>query len=191
MSRENVDVVRQPLRVRPGARRSWEGWIAVGFPRIAAFLWLTPNRVWRSLPPGSWLRRAMSRRYLRLGFEAYNRDDLQVATMGFAPDGESIYGPGLVSIGSFDPVVRGPEARRNAHRRWRAEWGDFRFEPEEVIDLADDRVLVVGRLAGIGSSSGATVDSDWALLLTFRGLLIREEAYLDRREALEAVGLRE
>jgi hypothetical protein len=72
--------------------------------------------------------------------------------------------------------------------RWQADWGGFRFEPEELIDLGN-RVLVVGHMKGSGLSGGAAVDNDWAYLVTFSGGRVRhEQIFLDRGEALEVVG---
>jgi len=51
---------------------------------------------------------------------------------------------------------------------------------------------VSGRIVGSGLSSGASFDSDWAVLLTLSaGRVIREQYFVDRAAALEAAGLRE
>jgi ketosteroid isomerase-like protein len=111
--------------------------------------------------------------------------------MAFAlyhPDHETMAPPGHVAVG-FDPVYRGRDERVRLQQRWRAEWGEFRYEPEEIIDLGD-RALVIGRVKGSGLSSGAAVDSDWAMLYTSSGgQVIRDQIFLDRGEALEAAGL--
>ena len=50
--------------------------------------------------------------------------------------------------------------------------------------------MTVGQIKGGGLSSGADVDSDWALLLTLAGgRVIREQVYADRDEARKAAGL--
>jgi len=47
-------------------------------------------------------------------------------------------------------------------------------------------------MKGIGNSSGAAYDNDFANLVTLAaGRAIREELFLDRARALEAVGLSE
>jgi ketosteroid isomerase-like protein len=70
--------------------------------------------------------------------------------------------------------------------------GDFRFEPEELADLGDGRVVVIGRQKGSGLSSGAAFDTDWAVLITLSaGLVSREQFFFDRAEALAAAGLPE
>jgi ketosteroid isomerase-like protein len=78
-----------------------------------------------------------------------------------------------------------------AQRRWIDEWGVFRFEPDELIDLGD-RLLMVGRMKGSGLSSGAVTTNEWALLVTVSaGRVIREQVFFDHAHALEAAGLQE
>ena len=68
---------------------------------------------------------------------------------------------------------------------------DFKFEPEEVIDQGD-RLFVAVRQTGRGTSSGIPVDQSIFQVFTLRrGLAIRLQDFVDRAEALEAVGLRE
>jgi ketosteroid isomerase-like protein len=134
----------------------------------------------------------MLRRALRLGFEAVNRGDYEAAFALYHPDVETIVPPVLAGLG-LDPVVRSREQRFRFQQRWTAEWGEMRFEPEEVIDLGD-RVLVVGRVNGSGLGSGAAFENEWAQILTLSdsdGRVIRDHAFLDHREALEAAGLSE
>lgn len=81
--------------------------------------------------------------------------------------------------------------QRSKERTWQAELGESRFAPEELIDLADGQLLVIGRVQGSGLASGAGFDSDWALLLRLSdGLVVQEQVFFDRNEALETVALR-
>jgi ketosteroid isomerase-like protein len=190
MSRENVEVVRQPMNVADRPRRRFEQQL-VRFPAAVALFARAMWRIYSSLPPGSGLRRAISRRYTEQAAEALNRGDLEAAFAVYHRDVESIFDPGLVALG-IEPVYRGRQARIDMQRRWNAEWGGWRFEPEELIDLGGNRMLALGRLRGSGLSSGAAVDRDGCFLATFSaGQVIREEVFLDRGRALEAVGLRE
>jgi ketosteroid isomerase-like protein len=126
---------------------------------------------------------------VQLGLEASNRRDLEAAFALYHADIESRFQPELVSLG-FEPVYRGRQQRLVAVRTWRAELGESRFATEELIDLGDGRLLVVGRIQGSGLASGATFDSDWALLLTLsHGLVLREQVFFNRHEALTSVGL--
>jgi ketosteroid isomerase-like protein len=71
-------------------------------------------------------------------------------------------------------------------------WQEFSPEQLEFID-AGDRVVVIGRSIGKGKSSGVKVERPLAAIWTVRdGRVIRvETSYVDRRAALEAVGLAE
>jgi ketosteroid isomerase-like protein len=97
-----------------------------------------------------------------------------------------------VALGTFPERLFGREERIRSERGWREGWDDFRYEPEELIDLADQRVLMLGRMIGSGRASGAVLESEWADLLTFsRGQVIREQVFFSRAEALDAAGLSE
>jgi ketosteroid isomerase-like protein len=64
------------------------------------------------------------------------------------------------------------------------------WEFEEITDLGQDRVLVVGRQKGQGQFSKIGIDYRFPYVLTFRdGIVIRVDRYRDRAEALEAAGL--
>jgi ketosteroid isomerase-like protein len=187
MSQENVEIVRQRLTVAPRPHRSFEERLGLRIPGILAFL---DRLVWR-LPPHSWLRRAAFRRAVQRGAEASNRRDYEAAFFRYDPQAELITDSWLIELG-FDPVYRGLEEHIRWSERWIAEWGDFRFVPEELIDFCDGRALVSGHTLGCGLSSGAGFASDWAMLLTVAaGRVIREQFFFDRAEALEAAGLRE
>ena len=186
MSQDNAEVMRQPIGVRAQSRRRMEERLALRFPRVWAFL---ARAFWR-LPPRSRLRQAIIRHAVQLGTEATNRRDYEAAFGLYHPDCEAIFPLQIIGLGE-DPLYRGREERVGVQRRWTAEWGELRFEPEEVIHL-DPRVLVVGRMKGSGLSSGAAFDSDWAVLLTISsGRVIRDQLFIDHGEALEAAGLRE
>jgi ketosteroid isomerase-like protein len=72
-------------------------------------------------------------------------------------------------------------------------WGrSLKLEPERFFDVDDERVLVLVHATAHGEGSGVPVELRDAHLLTIRdGLCVRIKVYLDRAEALEAVGLRE
>ena len=182
-----MEIVRQPLTVAPHPRRRLEERLGLRFPGVLTLL----NRlVWR-LPPRSRLREAVLRRAVQLGLEASNRGDFEAAFALYDSQVKLITEPRLTELG-FDRVYRGREERVRFQQRWAAEWGDFQFAPEELVDLGDGRVFVSGRILGSGLSSGAGFDSDWAVLfVVYAGRVIREQFFFSRAEALEAVGLRE
>jgi ketosteroid isomerase-like protein len=64
--------------------------------------------------------------------------------------------------------------------------------PEELLDLGDDRVVAVLHLAGRAKVSGVETELRFAVVCTLRdGKIVRGREYIDREQALEAVGLRE
>ena len=70
-------------------------------------------------------------------------------------------------------------------------WIDWDFDAERFFD-AGDEVAVFVRVSGTARQSGASVEISAAHVLTVRdGRVMRTEVFLDRQEALEAVGLRE
>ena len=88
--------------------------------------------------------------------------------------------------------LRGVEAMQRSWRDFLTAWKDFKAEPEEIID-AGEQVLVVEKVGVRGRGSGAPAEGlRSASLFTFRdGRVVRLVEYMDRAEALEAVGLRE
>jgi ketosteroid isomerase-like protein len=119
-----------------------------------------------------------------------NRVDLEVGLVLYHDDVESVFDPGFVSLGFGNR--RGREERRRMLMEVYEATRELGFEPEELIDLGDDRVLVIGRMKGSGLSSGAPFDTEWANLWTISaGLVIRDQVFMSHRDALEAVGLRE
>jgi ketosteroid isomerase-like protein len=187
VARDDVQIVRQRLALEGRSRRSLEDRLMMRFPRLLA---LVSRAVWR-LPVRSRLRRELTRRAVMSGWEAANRGDVELAIALYDPDVETIFDRRIVEIG-FEPLYRGRESRFAVQRRATGEWGEWRFEPEELISVGVDCLLTLGRMHGTGLMSGAAVGTDWAALFTtFDGRVIREQIFLDRSEAMEAVGLKQ
>jgi ketosteroid isomerase-like protein len=73
----------------------------------------------------------------------------------------------------------------------RETWTEFRFEPERFFD-AGDRVAVFIRVVAEGGVSGIPAERETAHVWRVRdGRLAWIQIYLDRSQALEAVGLGE
>jgi hypothetical protein len=183
-------MVRQPLRIRPQPRSGPDRAVFVRFPRLGAALGRAGWRVFRSRSPHSrlrmWLLRTMAQRMI----EALNRRDVEFVLAFVHPEIEAINTPGLVALGGFEARTEGREAFAAGERRWEDQWETFRYEPGEVFDLGDDRFLLLGRVKATGSGSGVVVDSEWGLLVTAEdGLIVREQNFLSRAEALEEAGL--
>jgi hypothetical protein len=87
--------------------------------------------------------------------------------------------------------LRTRQLRRELPSR-RFHWSDYRIEAEELEELGEDSVLVVGRQRGTGNLSGAEVDYPIFVVRKFRENEVIG-VYLEgtRDAALEAAGLRE
>ena len=171
---------------QPRSRRSLVERLAVRFPRLSARL---QGRFAR-LPPGSRLRREIVGRAVSLGIDATNRGDYEAAFALYDPEIELLTPPDLIGLGEATQY-RGRDERIGFQRKWTAEWDDFRFGVNRIVDLGD-RVLLIGWMRATGSTSGATVESEWANLLTLSsGRVVREQYFPSHREGLEAAGLSE
>ena len=85
---------------------------------------------------------------------------------------------------------------REAVRRYLDDWIDMFDDvtnvPEELLDLGDDRVMAVQLATGRAKASGIQTDIRYAVVYTLRyGKIVRGREYIDRTEALQAVGLSE
>jgi ketosteroid isomerase-like protein len=99
----------------------------------------------------------------------------------------------VVARGGPEGEVRHPglDGFRSFFLDWYAPWATYRHEIDRAIDL-DDRVLVLKRDSARFADSEQHVTLNPGFVLTFRaGKIARWETYLDRAEALRAVGLEE
>ena len=73
---------------------------------------------------------------------------------------------------------------------WRTEVDDFWVQSDDIRDLGGERVLHLAHIRFRGRASGIMVESQLALVITFRDRkIVRSEDYLSYREAIEDVGL--
>ena len=94
-----------------------------------------------------------------------------------------------VSYPDTEPSYTGLDGFQSWRRQLDEMWDDWHFEPERFFD-AGDRVVVFVRVSGTGKQSRAAVTVPTAHVFTLRdGLVARAEIFLDRPEALKAVGL--
>ncbi len=136
-----------------------------------------------------WLRdtaRAMSQENLELiraGFAAHNRGDLDALTQ--------VYDPDVVFETLLLGTHRGNEAIRLIYEENQKTLSGYDVVPVELID-AGDQVVAVAQVTGVGPGSQiAMEDRDrFAFLFTIKnGRVVREQAFRNREEALEAAGL--
>lgn len=191
MSRENVEVVRKPLRVRGRSSRTLDERLLVRFPRLAAAYVPRVARWIDKLPPGSRLRQALLWRAMRGAMEAWNRRDLDVLLLGLHPECEHRPPREFVEAGLWEPSYRG----REGYRRLMAGWSDVgthaQLVPTEFIDLGDRLVLLSRMSASSSHLGGVPVTRSYASVFALKdGRAISVTEYVDHAAALEAVGLR-
>jgi ketosteroid isomerase-like protein len=122
---------------------------------------------------------------VRFGYEWFNREQEPPPT--WSEDGEFVNS-------REDPdhtTYRGIDAIRKQHQGWFDAYPDLRIEPLE-IRFNGDRAFVWVRFTGHGANSGIPLNMELAHVATYRdGKIRRLEEYLDRAEALAAIGLSE
>jgi ketosteroid isomerase-like protein len=122
---------------------------------------------------------------VRAGFAAHNRGDLDALTQFY--DEDVVFETLLLG------THRGNEAIRLIYEENQKVLSGYDVVPVELID-AGDQVVAVAQVSGVGSSSKiAMEDRDrFAFLFTIKdGRCVREQAFRNRDEALEAAGLSE
>ena len=110
----------------------------------------------------------------------------------------SFFDPEIVysRIGTETPGMEGEwrgleEMSAGTSEYFRA-FSDLRMEAERIIDLGDDRVLVLSRQTARGKLSGAPFEHELAELMTLQdGKIVGVASYWRRAEAFEALGLSE
>jgi ketosteroid isomerase-like protein len=80
---------------------------------------------------------------------------------------------------------------RSLYDENQANQSGYTATPVELID-GGDKVIAVVQVGGAGAASQIALDDQIAFIHTFKnGLVVREQTFRNREEALEAAGLRE
>jgi ketosteroid isomerase-like protein len=91
-----------------------------------------------------------------------------------------------------DPVFNGHEGVRRAIALFDEQLDDFRVEMERVVDVDEDRVVVLLYQSGRIKGSSHTLREPLGVATEFRdGKATRLQLYFSWHEALEAMGLAE
>ncbi len=127
---------------------------------------------------------------IRCMYERWLQDDAAMFE-AFDPEIELHPDPAAEWVGVND-IYRGHEGARSYMRQVYEAFADYRPEVEGLVD-AGDKVITLAIEHGRGRGSGATVAAHHtAHVWTMRAnKAVRLDLYLDRAQALEAVGLRE
>ncbi len=129
---------------------------------------------------------------LRRGYETFNSGNesalLELSEEMATPDVE--WG----ATGAFpgvDGMYRGPEAIQEWMEVIWSAWEEFEVSLDDVLHEGDDVVVVTELLHGRGRESGVEVEMRVFSAYWFENGKIRKRAaFTERRQALEAVGLR-
>jgi ketosteroid isomerase-like protein len=193
MSQDTVESVRGTrialphLSERASQRRSLDEHLAVRFPALYRLVAAASMR----LPPRSRLRRSLATRRVQRAYAAANRRDFALVLVGW--DSQSEYRPSAdLMPPDVEPVFHGHDGMRQLWRYWLDAFEDIRWDPEEMLDFGGEQLLVTAQQRGHGSGSGVSVSEPVFQLFTLRrGLVVRQEDFLDRSKALEALDLRQ
>jgi ketosteroid isomerase-like protein len=118
------------------------------------------------------------------GIAAYNRGDLNALL--------DIYDPEIEFITLLLGNHQGKEALLTIFEENRRNLSGYRLDPEELIAVNDDNVVAIVRLGGAGRVSEIALGDQIAFLLTMKeGLVVRQQTFRNKDEALEAAGLRD
>jgi ketosteroid isomerase-like protein len=118
---------------------------------------------------------------IRAGFAALSRGDLDALVEMYDPD--AVFETLLLG------THHGKEAIRRIHEENLANQSGYTVDPVEMID-AGDKVVTVVQVGGAGPVSQIALDDRFAFVHTMKnGLIVREQAFRNRQEALEAAAL--
>jgi ketosteroid isomerase-like protein len=162
-------------------RRSFEDRMFVRWPGA----WAALARAGELLPARSHLRRALVRRTLVTGWNAFARGDLDLLMVRYAPDCHLDPPPEWIAAG-----MRSSYTGHAGWREWAADW----FDAWDRMDLtsleivsAGNPVVVLGQLHHRARESGVELDSPYgSVYWTVRGLIVRESHFIDRDETVRA-----
>jgi ketosteroid isomerase-like protein len=175
----------RPERGR-GRRRTLDDQLFARFPRLLRVLARAAGR----LQPGTRLRRLLVVRRIERSYAAANRRDFGLVLDGTDPEVYE-YRPSVDLLPpDLEPVFHGHDGYLQLWRYWTDAFNDIRLDPEEILDFGDT-VLVTAQQSGHGSGSGVSVSERVFQVFTLRdGLVIRQQDFLDRTQALHAAGSR-
>jgi ketosteroid isomerase-like protein len=137
----------------------------------------------------------IARRLFEAARESFERGDpgAWVDLDAVSEDYEWVLAGGLtrVDLGGRT-VFRGREEYEEFFRTWMAEFDEYSFKLDRLIDAGDDQVVAIAHQRGVGKGSGAPIEWQMGQVLQFEGgRLIRTRIYASPAEALEAAGLSE
>jgi ketosteroid isomerase-like protein len=117
---------------------------------------------------------------VRAGFDAHNRGDLDFLV--------ELYAPNVVFETLLLGTHHGNEAIRLIYAENQKNMDGYDVVPVELID-SGDKVVAVAQMKGAGPTSEIALDDAFAFVFTFEGdRVVREQAFRNKEEAMEAAG---
>ena len=126
---------------------------------------------------------------IREFIDAFNRRDYRACLDAIDPEVEWHPPPDIPNAA----VSIGRDALVANFQDWFAAWEDYRSVTEEILEGADGTVVVSARESARGKGSGIEFGSRriFGVFQLRDRKVVRQQAFLDRAEALRAAGLRE
>jgi ketosteroid isomerase-like protein len=120
--------------------------------------------------------------------DAFNRRDYAAVLDAIDPEVEWHPPPDIPNAA----VAFGRDALIANFQDWFGAWEDYRAITEEILEGADDAVVVFSRESARGKGSGIELRSRriFGVFHLRERRVVRQQAFLDRGEALRAAGLR-
>jgi ketosteroid isomerase-like protein len=123
---------------------------------------------------------------VRSGLDAWNRQDYEAA-IGFLHADVELVPMRAVFEGM---VYRGADGFREFLDDMSEDWEDFRLEPDELREIDDARVLVLGRIQGRGKASGMEFEAPAAWVCELQdGKVTKVQFYAHEEAAQDDLGL--
>ena len=127
--------------------------------------------------------------FVRRVFDSINRGDVDAALEAAADDIQADWSN---SVGPLKGIYSGKEQVRELWTSFVEAFDELRWDPEEIIEVDDSRVIAVNHVRMRGRESGVEVDAVGAQLWTIsEGKGRSLKLYQSKAEALEAAGLGE
>ena len=122
-------------------------------------------------------------------FDSVSRGEVDQAIEAAADDFEVDWSN---SVGPAKGVYRGKEQFRELWASFLEAFEELRWDPGEIIEVDQSRLIVVTHVHALGRGSGVEVDSVGAQLWTIsEGRARSVKLYQSKADALEAAGLSE
>jgi ketosteroid isomerase-like protein len=172
------------------SKRTIDARIFVRFPAV----FRTVSRLVFRLPRHSRLRQAILRRSVSRAQGAWMREDFELGLIGYAPDVVLTLEARPGTTLDLEPSYRGRDGVRAFIRTFQDAFGDLSYEPQWLVDLGDNVLVMLLKQSLRGRASGVEVGQVSAHRLHMRnGLVAREEVHAgpehDWEPVMRAVGL--